>query len=60
MLVISRFAQLEFAEGDAEKGRNLFENLLVWLRRIEEEAWNVVQSIDAEDDDPPSSRRFVR
>ena len=40
--------------------RYLFENLLVWLRRIEEEAWNVVQSIDAEDDDPPSSRRFVR
>ena len=39
--------------------RLLFENLFEWLRRIEEEAWSVVQSIDA-DNDEPSSKRFWR
>jgi hypothetical protein len=39
--------------------RLLFENLYEWLKRIEEEAWAVVQSIDA-DSDEPSSKRFWR
>jgi hypothetical protein len=37
--------------------RLLFENLMDWLKRVEEEAWSVVQSIDA-DNDEPSSKRF--
>jgi hypothetical protein len=39
--------------------RLLFEHLHEWLKRIEEEAWSVVQSIDA-DNDEPSSQRFWR
>lgn len=36
----------------------LFEKLFEWLKKIEEEAWSVVQSIDADTDDQPSSKRF--
>lgn len=38
--------------------RLLFENLFDWVRKIEEEAWSVVQSIDADHEDQPSSKRF--
>ncbi|MBK8256555.1 MAG: hypothetical protein IPK82_28280 [Polyangiaceae bacterium] len=37
--------------------RLLFEDLFEWVKKIEEEAWVVVQSIDADPDEPPSSRR---
>jgi hypothetical protein len=36
----------------------LFEDLFDWLKKVEEEAWGVVQSIDADTDDQPSSKRF--
>ncbi len=36
----------------------LFSDLFVWLKKVEEEAWGVVQSIDADSDDQPSSKRF--
>lgn len=36
----------------------LFTALFDWLHKIEEEAWGVVQSIDADSDDQPSSKRF--
>lgn len=36
----------------------LFADLFTWLKRIEEEAWAVVQSIDTDVDDQPSSKRW--
>lgn len=36
----------------------LFTDLFSWLKKVEEEAWAVVQSIDADSDDQPSSKRF--
>jgi len=59
-----RFDQREVGDRSEEtvrlgplEQRLLFENLFDWLKKIEEEAWGVVQSIDA-DSDEPSSKRF--
>ncbi|MEZ4296019.1 MAG: hypothetical protein R3B70_13670 [Polyangiaceae bacterium] len=38
--------------------RLLFDDLFEWLKKIEEEAWGVVQSIDADSDDQPTSKRY--
>lgn len=60
-----RFTEIEMPDRNEEsvrlgplEQRLLFENLSEWVRKIEEEAWGVVQSIDADNDDQPSSKRF--